>query len=230
MDSNSNRDRIPAELQDIEETLRANRHEASPLELDRIKLQAIRQAAQQRPSFLARQKGAFMKSRLAMMLVIAAGFMLSTTGAGLAISGSSSSGSAAGSQYTPAGVEEHGNHPKETQGVKGAHAEGGNKCDESGSGSNGAGGNGAGGNSSANGNGNGNCKHSGSSTEPATSESAPAEVEVAPVAAEQQAVVSNGSSLPFTGFVAIPLLIIGVLMVVGGAMLRLKSRKENTVA
>jgi hypothetical protein len=216
MDSNSNRNRIPAELHDIEETLRANRPETSPLELDRIKLQAIRQAAQGRPSFVARQKGAFMKSRLAMMLVIAAGFMLSTTGAGLAISGSSSSGSAAGTQYTPSGVEGHHN---EGQGVKGAATEGGNKCAKNGSGSNGAG------NSGSNGNGS-NCKHNG--TEPAAAEAAPAEVEVAPVPAEQQAVVSSGSSLPFTGFVAIPLLIIGVLMVVGGAMLRFKSRKQHT--
>jgi hypothetical protein len=218
MDSNSNRNRIPAELQDIEESLRANRYEASPLELDRIKLQAIRQAAQGRPSFVARQKGAFMKSRLAMMLVIAAGFMLSTTGAGLAISGSSSSGSAAGTQYTPAGVEEHGGHQNEGQGVKGATTHGGNKCSDNSSGSNGAGGN-------SGANGNGKCGN-----EPAETEPAPAEVEVAPVAAEQQAVVSNGSSLPFTGFVAIPLLIIGVLMVVGGAMLRLKSRKQHTAA
>src|ERR1700679_1761559 len=207
MDSNSNRDGIPAELHDIEETLRANRPESSPLELDRIKLQAIRQAAQGRPSFVARQKGAFMKSRLAMMLVIAAGFMLSTTGAGLAISGSSSSGSAAESQYTPAGVEEHGGHHSENQGVKGAATKGGNECSGNGTGSNGGGGN-----SGANGN---NCN------QPVETEPAPAEVEVAPVTAEQQAVVSNGSSLPFTGFVAIPLLIIGVLMVVGGAMLRL---------
>jgi hypothetical protein len=222
MDSNSNRNRIPAELHDIEETLRANRPETSPLELDRIKLQAIRQASQGRTSFLARQKGAFMKSRLAMMLVIAAGFMLSTTGAGLAISGSSSSGSAAGTQYTPAGVEEHGGHQNEGQGVKGAATHGGSKCSDNGSNSSGS--NGAGGNSGANAN--GNCNN----TEPAEAETAPAEVEVAPVPAEQQAVVSNGSSLPFTGFVAIPLLIIGVLMVVGGAMLRLKSRKHHTAA
>ena len=158
-----------------------------------------------------------MKSRLAMMLVIAAGFMLSTTGAGLAISGSSGSGSAAGTQYTPAGVEEHGGHQNEGQGVKGAATHGGNKCSDNGSGSNGAGGN-------SGANGNGKCNN----TEPAEAETAPAEVEVAPVPAEQQAVVSNGSSLPFTGFVAIPLLIIGVLMVVGGAMLRFKSRKQHT--
>src|ERR1700761_6185119 len=144
MDRNSNRNRIPAELEDIEDTLRASRHEASPLEPDRIKLQAIRQAAQGRPSFVARQKGAFMKSRLAMMLVIAAGFLLSTTGAGLAISGSSSSGSAAGTQYTPAGVEENGHHGG--QGVKGAATNGGNECVENDS-------NGNGGNAGANGNG-----------------------------------------------------------------------------
>src|ERR1700759_1413163 len=180
MDRNSNRNGIPPELEDIEDALRANRHEASPLELDRIKLQAIRQAAQGRPSFVARQKGAFMKSRLAMMLVIAAGFMLSTTGAGLAISGSSSSGSAAGSQYTPAGVEEHGGQKPEGQGVKGAATKGGNECAENG---NGNGANGKGGNSGANAN--GNCNH----TEPAAVEPAPAEVEVAPVPAEQQAVV-----------------------------------------
>src|ERR1700729_3294545 len=178
MDSNSNRNRIPAELHDIEETLRANRPETSPLELDRIKLQAIRQAAQGRPSFVARQKGAFMKSRLAMMLVIAAGFLLSTTGAGLAISGSSSSGSAAGTQYTPAGVEEHGGHQNEGQGVKGAATHGGNKCSENGGNSSGS--NGASGNSGANGNSNGNCNN----TQPAETEPAPAEVEVAPVPAE----------------------------------------------
>jgi hypothetical protein len=148
-----------------------------------------------------------------MMLVIAAGFMLSTTGAGLAISGSSSSGSAAESQYTPAGVEEHSGHHSENQGVKGAATKG-NDCSGNGNGSNGGGGN-----SGANGS---NCN------EPAETEPAPAEVEVAPVPAEQQAVVGSGSSLPFTGFVAIPLLIIGVLMVVGGAMLRFKSRKQHT--
>src|ERR1700754_2088020 len=165
MDSNSNRDGIPAEFHDIEETLRANRPETSPLELDRIKLQAIRQAAQGRPSFVARQKGALMKSRLAMMLVIAAGFLLSTTGAGLAISGSSSSGSASGTQYTPAGVEEHSGHPSEGQGVKGATTKGGNECAENGGNS---GANGGGGNAGAN----GKCRN-----EPAETEPAPAEVE-----------------------------------------------------
>jgi hypothetical protein len=218
----SNRNRTPAELEATEAALRAERHEATPLELDAIKLQAIRQAERSRPSLFT--NGAFMKSRLALTLLLVAGFMLSTTGATLAISGSSGSGSAASTQYVPPGSEgEHkggNNHPE--QGVKGAHEKSG-KCTEGGS-NGGSGGNGAngGGNSGANGNGGNDC------TKPAntnTLEPAP-EVEVAPATAEQTAVVSSGSSLPFTGFVAIPLLVIGLALIVGGAVLGIKSRKD----
>lgn len=203
----SNRNRTPAELKGTEDALRAERHQASPLELDRIKLQAIRQAERSRPSL---KKGSFMKSRLALTLMLVAGFMLSTTGAGLAISGSSSSGSAASSQYVPSGTG--GNHPEHE--VKGVEEKGG-KCVNGGSGN--------GGNGGANG-GNGAGKNC---AEPVETSSEPApEVEVAPAAAEQQAVVSEGSSLPFTGFVAIPLLVIGLGLIVVGAVVGLKSRKE----
>ena len=178
---NSKRNRTPAELEQIETRLRADRYEASPLDLDRIKLQAIRQVERSRTSLYARKKGSFMKSRLALTLVLVAGFMLSTTGATLAISGSSGSGSASNSQYTPPG-----SHPEHE--IKGVKESGGN---------------------------------------PNSAQPSP-EVEVAP-AAEQQAVVSSSSSLPFTGFVAIPLLIIGLALIVGGAVIRLKSR-NNPVA
>jgi hypothetical protein len=211
----SNRNRTPAELKAIEDALHAERHTASPLELDAIKLQAIRQAERSRTSLNVSKKGSFMKSRLALTVLLVAGFMLSTTGATLAISGSSGSGSAASTQYQPPGSEgEHngGNHHPE-HGVKGAHENSG-KCTEGGN--NGGGGGGNGGNSGAN-NGSGN----GCNTLAPT-----AEVEVAPAAAEQTAVVSSGSSLPFTGFVAIPLLIIGLALIVGGAVLGIKSRKD----
>jgi hypothetical protein len=224
----SNRNRTPAELQEIEDALRAERHQASPLELDRIKLQAIRQAERPRTSLYGK-KGSFMKSRLALTLVLAAGFMLSTTGATLAISGSSGSGSAASNQYVPPGSGNEGvhkhHHPE--QGVKGANEHGG-KCTEGENGGGGNGGNsgggagGNGGNSGANGGGGNGCN------EPAntdTLEPSP-EVEVAPATAEQAAVVSSGSSLPFTGFVAIPLLIIGLALIVGGAVLGIKARKD----
>src|ERR1700754_173139 len=115
----SNRNRTPAELQEIENALRAERHEASPLELDRIKLQAIRQAERPRTSLKAK-KGTFMKSRLALTCLLVAGFMLSTTCATLAISGSSSSGSAADNQYVQPHNEEGGHHNEQgTKGVNG---------------------------------------------------------------------------------------------------------------
>ncbi|HXF30969.1 MAG TPA: hypothetical protein VN522_05560 [Solirubrobacterales bacterium] len=184
----SKRNRTPEELDSTEDALRAGRHQATPLELDRIKLQAIRQAERPRPSLYAVKKGTLMKSRLALTLLLVAGFMLSTTGATLAISGSSGSGSAATNQYVQPHNEE-GTHGE--QGTKGATGKGGNE------------------NNTLN-------------EEPAT------EVEVTPApATEQQAVVSSGSSLPFTGFVAIPLLVIGVGMILVGATLRFKSRKDT---
>lgn len=121
-----------------------------------------------------------MKSRLALTMVIAAGFMLSTTGATLAITGASGSGSAAQNQYKhvlPA-QEEGGN-----QGTKGQSLE---------------------------------------------SESSP-ETETQPVAAEQVAVTSSSSGeLPFTGFLAIPLLIVGAGLLAIGAFLRKKSGSSRT--
>lgn len=184
----SNRNRTPEELDSIADALRAERHQATPLELDRMKLQAIRQAEQPRPSLYAVKKGTFMKSRLALTLLLVAGFMLSTTGATLAISGSSGSGSAATNQYVQPQNEEEGQNE---QGTKGVNGKGGNE-------------------------------HNTLNEEPAP------EVEVEPApAAEQQAVVSSNSSLPFTGFVAIPLLVIGVGLILVGATLRLKSRKDS---
>jgi LPXTG-motif cell wall-anchored protein len=188
----SNRNRTPAELQEIEDTLRAERHQASPLQLDAIKLQAIRQAERPRTSLNAK-KGIFMKSRLALTCLLVAGFMFSTTGATLAISGSSGNGSASESQYVSP-TNEHGDH-----GVKGAEEKGSNKT--------------------LNGPNKGNGNGPSSGNQPVVVESAPAPV-------EQQAVVNSGSSLPFTGFVAIPLLIIGLAMIVGGGIVGLKSRKD----
>src|SRR5882757_6413996 len=181
----SKRNRAPEEFEATEDALRAGRHQVTPLDLDRIKLQAIRQAEQPRPSLYAVKKGTLMKSRLALTLLLVAGFMLSTPVATLAISGSSGSGSAATNQYVQPHNEE-GTHGE--QGTKGVNGKGGNE------------------NNTLN----------------------ETEVEVTPApAAEQQAVVSSGSSLPFTGFVAIPLLVIGVGLILVGATIRLKSRKDT---
>ncbi len=176
----SNRDRTPAELEQMAARLRAERATATPLELDQIKLQAMRQAGRPRPSFYAHQKGMFMKSRLALTMVIAAGFMLSTTGATLAITGSSGSGNAAENQY------EH---------VLPANEEGGNNGTKAKS----LGGGG------------------GNESQPST--------------AEQVQVASTSSgSLPFTGFVAIPLLIVGIGLLSFGAILRKRVAVRGTTS
>jgi hypothetical protein len=180
--NHSNRDRTPVGAEHVVKRLEEERTTASPLELDRLKLQAMQQAERARPSLYALKKGTFMKSRLALTLVLVAGFMLSTTGATLAISGSSGSGSAATNQYVSPANEGNngGNH-----GVKGEHAKGENNNNTLSGPSNGAG----------------------------------------PVATEQVAVATDESgSLPFTGFLAIPLLIIGVGLILVGAVIRLKSR------
>jgi hypothetical protein len=45
---------------------------------------------------------------------------------------------------------------------------------------------------------------------------------------EQQVASSGGGELPFTGFLAIPLLIVGVLFLVGGGVLRSRAGRDQT--
>lgn len=181
---NSNRDRTPARLGGVAARLRRHRATATPLELDRIKLQAMRQGTRSRPSLYERKKGMLMKSRLALVMMLAVGLIFSTTGATLAITGSSGSGNAAQSQY---------------QDVLPAETEGG-----------GGDGNGEAGEVLGANGGNGN---------DGATVSAPA--------SEQIAVADDSGSLPFTGFLAIPLLVIGVGLMSLGAILHRQAGRLN---
>jgi hypothetical protein len=176
-----NRDRTPADLVRIAERLRQERPVATPLELDRIKLRARHRAERSGTSFYATQKGKLMKSRLALMLMIALGLMMSTTGATLAITGSSGSGSAAENQYDtvqPIQDDKPSQNNIAPQGEDEPDAE--------------------------------------TLGDTETGDTAPA--------AEQVEVADDdGGSLPFTGFLAIPLLIGGVALVSAGAVLRRKA-------
>ena len=88
-------DHTPDELQDVARRLRAHRTEASPLELDRIKLRAMASAKTSRP------KGSALKSRLIVALA-AVGLMAGgTSGVIAAKGGNGNGGSAAESQYRP---------------------------------------------------------------------------------------------------------------------------------
>jgi hypothetical protein len=167
-----NGERSPADLASTEERLRAGRVMATAVELDALKLRAKRQAAPAAPRF---RKGMWMKSRLALTLMIVLGLMMSTTGAGLAISGSSDSGSAAKAQY---GKDDDDNGKDN---LAGAIQDG----------------NGGGG------------------------------VDTAPQATQQVAATTTddgGGSLPFTGFFTIPLIVGGVALLSGGALLRWRAR------
>lgn len=197
----SNRDRIPAELEGVAARLRQERATATPFELDRIKLQAMRQVERPRPSFYARQRGMLMKSRLALILVVAAGFTLSTTGATLAITGSSSSGNAAQSQY---------------QGVSGANEGGGETNGQSEGGVKGKSEGGT--NGQSEGGVKGKSLGGGNSTEPVSQTSG----------AEQVAVTGDSGSLPFTGFLAISLLIVGVGLLSFGAIMYRKTSGRHS--
>jgi hypothetical protein len=107
-----NGDRTPADLARVEERLRNERETATPIELDSLKLRAERQGAQAAPQMM--MKGNWMKSRLALTLMIVTGLMMSTTGATLAVQGSSGNGNAATNQYNsvtppaPEGEEDSG--------------------------------------------------------------------------------------------------------------------------
>jgi hypothetical protein len=173
----SNRDRIPAELASIAERLRAEREIPGALELDQMKGRAKRQAASAATSH-QRQKGNPLKSRVVLTLAIVLGLMMSTTGAGLAISGSSGQGNAAEAQYQEKDDGQLGEEEGAVQGQEQGDGDGGDDAQ--------------------------------------------------PI--EQAAVVSepgddSGSSLPFTGFFTIPLIVGGVALLTGGALLRWKSRE-----
>lgn len=117
----SNGDRTPDDLVSLAERLRSERPVPSALELDRIKLRARRQTTQAMPT--PRLKGQWMKSRLALTLMIALGLMTSGTGATLAITGSSGSGSAAHQQYDAVQPQENNDNPQ----VLGDQDEGGDQ-------------------------------------------------------------------------------------------------------
>ena len=91
----SNHDDLHADLQPVIDQLRAHRPEATALELDAVK-QTVR-ARVANPARRRTRGNQLMKSRLVVLTMLVLGMLLSTTGAGLAVSGIS--GNAAGEQY-----------------------------------------------------------------------------------------------------------------------------------
>jgi hypothetical protein len=141
-----------------------------------------------------------MKSRLALVSVLALGVFMSGTGATLALSGTSGSGSASSAQYPP--EHEHEEHLCESGGGSGSGGNGG----ESGSGS--------------------GCNHESEHCGPTSSGGNGEACETQ----EVRQVETSSGSLPFTGFMAIPVLIIGLGLLGGGVAMRLRMRSGDHTA
>jgi hypothetical protein len=154
----------PADMA-LGERLRSERPELSPIQLDAIKATVRRRVASGGTGSASFGRS-FMKSRLALTLVLVLGVMMSGTGATIAITGASGSGDASVAQYDDDDDDNGG-------GEQGAENLAG--LDQGG----------------------------GGDTQPA----------------EQVAAQGDGG-LPFTGFLAIPLLIGGVALIGTGAVLR----------
>src|SRR5829696_9271025 len=93
----SNHDDLQPDLQPVMDQLRAHRPEATALELDAIK-QRVRARASH-PARRRTRRAQLMKSRLVILSMLVFGMLLSTAGAGLAVSGIAGSNDAATSVY-----------------------------------------------------------------------------------------------------------------------------------
>ena len=181
------------DLQPVIDQLRANRPEATALELDAIK-QRVRARASH-PARRRTRRAQLMKSRLVILTMLVFGMLLSTAGAGLAISGVT--GNAAQATYPT---------PTSTTTAKGAPTPGGGGgvlgAEDQGGGSSPAGGSApAGGAAPAGG-------------------SAPAGGGTQPSRQVEAGTTAGGNSLPFTGFAAIPILFGGLVLLGTGLVLR----------
>jgi hypothetical protein len=192
------------EHDDVIRLLREGRPQATEVELDEIKQRVRRRAAA--PS--GRKQS--MKSRVAILAMLVTGMVFSTAGAGLALSGSHNNASIA--QYatptptpmctaTPSGDTTPANGtatctPTPEGGVLPASASSTPTPTPAATNAPGGGGGGV----------------------------APAEASNTQPVAQQEA--ASNSTLPFTGFAAIPVILGGLALLSGGLVLRRKTREE----
>ena len=90
---------LQPDLQPVIDQLRAHRPEATALELDAIKQRVHARVAQ--PARRRTRRAELMKSRLVILTMLVLGMLLSTAGAGLAVSGLSGQDNASVAEYPP---------------------------------------------------------------------------------------------------------------------------------
>jgi hypothetical protein len=167
-------DDLQPDLQPVIDQLRANRPEATALELDAIK-QRVRARSSQ-PARRRTRRAQLMKSRMVILSMLVFGMLLSTAGAGLAVTGLSGHHNASVAQYgaaTPTPENEVLGDEDTGQGVSPA---------------------------------------GGGGVQPAR---------------QVEAGDTTGSSLPFTGFAAVPILLGGIVLLSAGLVLRRRTGDER---
>jgi hypothetical protein len=176
-------DDLQPDLQPVIDQLRANRPEATALELDALKQRVRARAAM--PARRRTRSNQPMKSRLAVLTMLVLGILLSTTGAGLAVSGLSGSNASIAEYSSPTPP------PGGSGGVLGDQDTGSGVKPTSTTPSGGT--------------------APGGTTQPA----------------RQVEAGTNTSTLPFTGFAAIPILLGGIVLLSAGLVLRRRTGDER---
>jgi hypothetical protein len=193
------------DLESVVHHLRASRPELSGLELDHVKQRVRARVASPRSQSRRTQ---LMKSRLTILAMLALGMGLSTTGAGLAVSGLSSDNNAAQHQYgkaQPPGPTSI-TTPGPTSGTTPGPTSGAAPAPGPTSGT------------------------LGEEDQGATLPEQDAEAPTQPtrqVEAGAQEQAQGGEELPFTGLAAIPILVGGVALLAGGLVLRRNAPKRD---
>jgi hypothetical protein len=183
----SNYDDLQPDLQPVIDQLRAHRPEATALELDAIK-QRVRARSSQPARRRTTRRAQLMKSRLVILSMLVLGMLLSTAGAGLAVSGLAAQDNASNAQYGTATPTGGGN-------VLGDEDSGQNVSPAE---NNGGGGSSPGGTANA--------------VQPAR---------------QVEAGATTKTSLPFTGFAAVPVLLGGIALLSAGLVLRRRTGEQR---
>ncbi len=200
-------DDLPADFLETARALEHNRPSLTDIELADIKLRAAGPA----PTRTARRSRGFARSRLAITAMLTAGVLASGGGAALGVSALSTDLTASSAQYGT---------PPPTGAVAGTSGPGGGVAGETASGGSGPSevlGAPAGNGSAPSSGTGGNSGVAGAST------AGTAAIAQAP----RQLAASSADELPFTGYVAIPMLLLGLALLTVGLVLRRSTHRSE---
>jgi hypothetical protein len=194
-------DHLGDDFQPVMDLLEANRPEASPHELDAVKQRVLARAGNRSHK---RRKQGFMRSRAVILATLVLGFTFSTAGAGLAISGFANNDVASVAEYpqnSPPPTTPQAQTPPTTQVAPGTSEQA-----------------------------NETPAPEAQEVLPGTDEKSEAtpneQVEANRQVAAGVSETSPKEQLPFTGFAAIPVLLLGLALLTGGMVLRRSSRSD----